>query len=88
MHIYQRVRKLREGEKLDRSAFSAVCDIKQKTIENIENGIQKINGEHIEKIIEKFPEYAYWLTTGETLPEAGQISPELEETRRNLSKAG
>lgn len=88
MSIYQRVRELRESLNLDRTAFSDKCKIKKKTIENIENNIQKINGDHIEAINNAYPEYAYWLTTGLTLPESGQISPELEETRQNLRKVG
>jgi len=52
------------------------------------NPTAKVRAEEVEAIVKVFPEYAYWITTGETLPEAGQISPELEETRRNLSKAG
>jgi len=32
--------------------------------------------EHIEDIVALWQEYAYWITTGETLPEAGQISLE------------
>ena len=90
MHIKQRVRKIREFYKMDRTAFSADCGIKKKTIENIENGIQKINGEHIEILVKKYPFFAYWITTGLTLPESGQISPEIEEMRKklNLKKAG
>lgn len=88
MLINQRVRELREFLNLERAAFGEECDIKKKTIENIENKIQKINGEHIEKIIERWPEYAYWLTTGKTIPEAGQISPQLEDQRQKLDKAG
>jgi len=48
----------------------------------------KIRAEEVEELTKLIPEYAYWITTGLTLPEAGQISPELEEQRRNLRKAG
>ncbi|WP_374089758.1 DNA-binding protein [Methylomicrobium lacus] len=64
--------------------FEAATGVKAKTWANVENGIQRANEEHIEAIIKKWPEYAYWLVTGLTLPEAGQISPELEETRQKL----
>ncbi len=55
---------------------------------NLRNKKQRINEEHIEIINKLWPEYAYWLTTGKTIPEAGQISPEIEETRNNLKTAG
>lgn len=80
-----RIRKLRESLGLDRTMFEAKTGIKAKTWSNVESGTQRANEEHIQAIIEKWPEYAYWLTTGKTIPEAGQISPEIEETRQNLS---
>jgi len=43
---------------------------------NIKTGKQRANEEHIEAINEMYPEYAYWLSTGKTIPEAGQISPD------------
>ena len=79
-----RIRKLRESLGFDRTMFEAETGIKAKTWANVENGLQKANEEHIKAIIEKWPKFAYWLTTGQTLPEAGQISPDLEETRKNL----
>jgi transcriptional regulator with XRE-family HTH domain len=82
--VKERIRKLRESLKLDRSEFEAETGIKAKTWANVENGIQRANEEHIKAIIERWPMYAYWLTTGKTIPEAGQISPEIEEVRRNL----
>lgn len=35
--------------------------------------------EHIEAMGALFPEYAYWIMTGKTIPEAGQTSPDLEQ---------
>jgi len=80
-----RIRKLRENLGFDRTMFEEQTGIKAKTWANVENGLQKANEEHIKAIVEKWPEYAYWLTTGLTLPEAGQISPDIEETRKKLS---
>ena len=42
----------------------------------------RINQEHIEIVLELWPQFIYWLVTGETLEECGQISPEIEEIRR------
>lgn len=88
MLINQRVKSLRLSLELSRPAFSDLCNIKIKTLENVENERQQINGEYIEKVIKAFPKYAYWLTTGETIPEAGQISPELEEIKENIKQTG
>ena len=48
----------------------------------------KVRAEEVEALALLFPEYAYWLTTGLELPEAGQISPMTEATRQNLLKVG
>lgn len=55
---------------------------------NLRTRKQRVNEDHIIAFNKLWPEYAYWLTTGLTIPEAGQISPELEETREKLNKAG
>lgn len=37
---------------------------------------QKATEEHLEALAKLWPEYAYWLITGKTLPAVGQIAPE------------
>ncbi len=83
-NINKRIRILRDALGLGRQAFADKTGIKKQTIESIEREAQQVNGEHLEKIGNGFPEYGYWLAYGKTLPEAGQISPELEETRKKL----
>jgi transcriptional regulator with XRE-family HTH domain len=83
-----RIRVLREFLGLTRREFAERCGLKRDTIDNIEKGNQKVNEDHIEAITSQWPEFAYWLVTGKTLPESGQISPEIEETRKNLKGAG
>jgi DNA-binding XRE family transcriptional regulator len=83
--VNKRIRKLRDAFELGRQAFADKTGIKKQTIENIEREAQKVNAEHIQAIGNQFPEYRYWLAYGETLPESGQISPEIEEARKNLS---
>lgn len=55
---------------------------------NLKRETIRANAEHIEAACRLWPEYAYWLTTGKTIAAAGQISPEIEEARENLTKAG
>lgn len=83
--INKRIRILRDALSLGRQAFADKTGIKKQTIEHIEMERQKINGEQLLAIGNQFPEYRFWLAYGETLPEAGQISPEIEEARKNLS---
>lgn len=83
MSINQRVRELRNFLKLGRAAFSAETGLPKKTIENIENENQRMNGEQVEAICKRYPEFSNWLTTGEVKNKL-QISPETEEIRKKL----
>lgn len=49
---------------------------------NIRSGKVRITDKEIEVVVKLFPEYALWLTTGNTALEIGQISPEMEEIRQ------
>lgn len=86
--INNRFKNLRNHLGMTVDDFSLKTGIKSGQISSIENNRQKLYGWHIEAISEKFPEYGYWLATGKVLPECGQISPDLEETRQNLPKVG
>jgi hypothetical protein len=48
----------------------------------IRAGRRRVNEDDIAGFNEGFPQFAYWLTTGKTIPEAGQISPEIEMARK------
>jgi transcriptional regulator with XRE-family HTH domain len=91
MDIYganKRIRELRDSLELGRAAFEAKTGIDRKTIANIEQEKQKVYALHIEQISKVWPEFGYWLATGKVLPEAGQISPELEKIREDSGRAG
>ncbi len=50
---------------------------------------RRVNEDDIEAFNQAYPQFAYWLTTGLTIPEAGQISPEMEKARtENNLKTG
>ena len=80
----ERIRQIREKLELGRQAFADKTGIEKKTIENIELERQKVYAWHIEAIAKIWPQYAYWLVTGHTIPEAGQISP--NETENVIKK--
>jgi len=83
--INLRLKDLRAHLDLTVDEFSLQTGIKSGQISSIENNRQKLYGWQIQAISTVWPEFAYWLATGQTIPEAGQISPEIEETRKNLS---
>jgi len=84
----ERIRQIREKLGLGRQAFADQTEIEKKTIENIELGKQKVYAWHIEAIAAKWPQYAYWLVTDQTIPEAGQISPDDAENAPKKRELG
>jgi transcriptional regulator with XRE-family HTH domain len=52
------------------------------------NGHNKLKWEEVEAICKLMPEYSYWLTSGKTAPESGQISPEIEKTTDDYHSTG
>lgn len=46
---------------------------------SLKNARRRANEDDLKEIIKLFPQYAYWLTTGEIMPEVGQTSPEYDE---------
>lgn len=84
VEIVDRIRKIREAEGLSQDAFSKETGINFGSLRNYEGGRRKsIGSEQLAKITEhpRFKKYALWLVTGETAPESGQISPEIEQER-------
>lgn len=89
MHITERIRFVREAEKLSQSEFAAEVGVNIGTLRNWEQGRSNgIGSKELEKITthDRFTKYALWLVTGKAAPEAGQISPEIEQAR--LSETG
>ena len=66
---------------LKNPALEKKTEIPRTTWQNLRNKKGRVNEEQIQAITNLYPEYAYWLTTGKVIPEAGQISPEIEEER-------
>lgn len=54
--------------------------------QNVKRGRARIGTEEIEKIGKIFPQYRWWLTTGEVMPDCGQTSPEYDQANSNLPK--
>lgn len=83
-----RIRQIRELFELDRTQAAEQTGISKFTWANIELGKQQPNGEHIEAIAKRWPQFAYWLVTGKTDEEHGHTSPILERLREDLKRTG
>lgn len=52
---------------------------------SIKRGRARVGADEVEILGKVFPQYRWWLSTGEVLPEIGQTSPEYDEANRNLT---
>ncbi|MBE0507892.1 MAG: DNA-binding protein [Marinospirillum sp.] len=62
--------------------------IKEDRWNNIKRGKARCSLDELDALGRVFPELRWWLMTGETMPEQGQISPEVEGIRETLKKTG
>lgn len=60
--------------------------ISRYTWNNLKNPARnrEIKAEEIEAVAKVFPQYRWWMLTGEVMPDKGQVSPDYEEANRNL----
>jgi hypothetical protein len=75
MNITERLNAIIEEEGANRPFLEKQTGIKAKRWTNVQSGQAKAYAEEIEAIAKIWPKYAYWLTTGKEIEEAGQISP-------------
>lgn len=52
--------------------------------QNIKRGRARLGADEIGILVAVFPQYRWWLISGEVMPEKGQTSPEYDEANRNL----
>ena len=52
---------------------------------NIRERKQKVNEDYLEALNQVFPQFSFWIMTGQTIPDAEQISPEMERARKENS---
>ncbi|EDM2050495.1 XRE family transcriptional regulator [Salmonella enterica subsp. enterica serovar Muenchen] len=75
----EKFRLIRKAEKMTRQDFADAVGLPYGTITNYETkGFQVTEGA-LMKICKhpRFKKYTYWLSTDETMPEVGQVSPAL-----------
>lgn len=81
----KRIRALRQALQMTRQEFGDKTGIKVTTLENIEKAKQKVHDEHFQAIATIWPEYTYWLVTGEE-PSIVQLHPALLAYMKRLQR--
>lgn len=61
---------------LSTEAFESQTGISWYKWQNLFSRKQRVNEDHVAAADKLWPQFTYWIATGQTLPEAGQISPE------------
>lgn len=86
----ERIRSIRKCEKLTQAEFSELTGISVNTIKNFEVKGREITAPNLHLITNhpRLEKYTMWLMTGKTYPEAGQISPEVEDIADEYGKTG
>ncbi|MDF1653396.1 DNA-binding protein, partial [Pseudomonas aeruginosa] len=73
---------------LDQTSLKELAEVNSKDYvrwQSIKRGRARIGAEELEQLGKIYPQYRWWLMTGEVMPEVGQTSPEYNEANRNLS---
>lgn len=76
--IEEKIKFIRIAEKITQKELSDILSVPVRTIQKYESKVSSPSGKFILKLCNAFPEYAYWLVTGQTQVEAGHISPEIK----------
>ena len=86
--IRERLIKALDFIDLKNPALERKTGIKASDWSSLRNRRVRANEDHLEAVDKLAPELSFWVMTGKTAPEIGQISPEIDETRQKLDKAG
>lgn len=60
-------------------------DIGYSRWKNLRHKKARLSTEEIEILVKIYPEYRWWLISGNVIPDLGQTSPEYDEAHTNLS---
>jgi len=79
----ERIKLARVTENMTTKDLERLTDIDRSTWGNVEGGRQRANEDHLNALKKIMPKYMYWIVTGETLPECGQVKPEINQEENN-----
>ncbi|HAF2130648.1 TPA: helix-turn-helix transcriptional regulator [Salmonella enterica] len=79
MLIHEKLKAMRNAEGLTQNDVCQLLDFSISTLKKYETGVIEPGASALMKYTRhpRFKKYAYWLTTDETMPEVGHISPPL-----------
>jgi transcriptional regulator with XRE-family HTH domain len=84
MELKERIKILRKSTGMTQPEFSLFCGLKSSQVMHIEQGNIEATNTMLEKIADKYPEYRYWIHTGNECPNDGQISPMTKHSAEKL----
>lgn len=86
----EKVKLIRISEGLSQKDFSELTGISINTIKGYEHREKEISSPNLHLVTSnpRLEKYTLWLMTGKVCPEAGQISPEVEEIAGDYGKTG
>jgi len=90
MYKYEQTERIKELVKLNGKTPEQMEEMTGMTLgqwKNLMYGRQDATPAHIAALMRLWPEYGFWINTGESKPEIGQISPEIEQARKNSAGA-
>lgn len=73
---------------LEKTSLKDLAEVNSKEYvrwQAIKRGKSRISTREIELISEMYPQYRWWLLTGDVMPEKGQTSPDYDIANSNLS---
>lgn len=78
-YMYERIKELIDikgtSDRKKYREMEAVTGVRSDVWKTLVRGNQRVNEDHINGIAKAYPEYVYWVVTGKTIPEVGQVSP-------------
>jgi len=88
MTIDDRIRTLIDHVGITSDGLAAETGIKYSRWTTIRKTGGRARAEEVEALCILYPQFQMWIATGTTLPDAGQISPEIEETAGDYQGTG
>ncbi len=78
MNIGKKIKAIRIAEGLSQSQMAQLVEIKVDSLRDWEQERRIPRSDYLITITshERFKKYAFWLTTGEVLPESGHVAPD------------
>lgn len=82
----ERILEVRAYLGLSRRKFEQETGVPDYNWHAVESGRAQPTAAHINAIGARWPQFRFWILTGEEIPEAGQISPKTEQLRKDSQR--